>query len=275
MLTLGDKQSRRHRGKVRRTAEFIRPYAFGLASAVYLFGIGWLRPRNRAAIVTLTSHFGYRHSSREVPRLERISPSAVAPLYTLVEIHEPVAVDGNVSELELILLSRLAREANARTVFEIGTFDGRTTLNLAANSPPDARIYTLDLPRDWLERTASNVEPHERQFVDKAESGERFRTTLYASRIVQLYGDSATFDFSKYYDSIDLVFVDASHAYEYVINDSLQALRLLRNGRGTIVWHDYGRWDGVTAALHDLQEQHDSFEDVKSIEGTTLAVLNL
>lgn len=275
MLTLGNKKFRRHRGKVRRAGDFIRPYAFGAASAVYLFGIGWLRPRNRAAIVALSSHFGYRDSSRNATRLETISPAAVAPLHALVEIHEPVSVNGNVSELELILLSRLAREANACAIFEIGTFDGRTTLNLAANSPPDARVYTLDLPREWMERTAWKVEPQERQFVDKPESGARFRGTPYASRIVQLYGDSATFDFGQFYDSIDLVFVDASHAYEYVVNDSLQALRLLRNGRGTIVWHDYGRWHGVTSALHDLHDEHDSFRNTKSVEGTTLAILNL
>jgi hypothetical protein len=94
-------------------------------------------------------------------------------------------------------------------------------------------------------------------------------------RITQLYGDSGTFAFEPYYDSVDLVFVDASHAYEYVVNDSLHALRMLRGGRGTIVWHDYSRWDGVTGALNDLRERHKSFAGLEWIEGTTLALLSL
>ena len=35
-----------------------------------------------------------------------------------------------------------------RDVVEIGTFDGRTTLNLAINTPEDVTISTLDLPPD-------------------------------------------------------------------------------------------------------------------------------
>ena len=38
-------------------------------------------------------------------------------------------------------------------VFELGTFDGLTTLGIAANAPDSARILTLDLPEDWLADT--------------------------------------------------------------------------------------------------------------------------
>jgi predicted O-methyltransferase YrrM len=275
VLTLDGAPARSSRGEAQRKAGFIVPYLFAAVSAVYLFALGWIRPRHRAVIVGLADHFGYHHNAREAPALPTITPSGIAPQQTLVDLHEPAARDGNVSELELILLSRITRESEAGAIFEIGTFDGRTTLNLAANSPADTRIYTLDLPREQLDRTAAPTERYEAQFVDKTVSGSRYRGTGFESKITQLYGDSGTFDFEAWYDSIDLVFVDASHAYEYVINDSLQALRLLKNQRGTIVWHDYGNWDGVTAALNDLRERHPSFANVAHIEGTSLALLML
>jgi hypothetical protein len=74
---------------------------------------------------------------------------------------------------------------------------------------------------------------------------------------------------------MDFVFIDASHTFEYVINDSLVALKLLRESGGTIVWHDYGRWDGVTAALHELRSREPAFRDVVQVAGTTLAVLRV
>src|ERR1019366_6589079 len=65
----------------------------------------------------------------------------------------PAATGGNVSALELIILAKIAHLVQARMVFEIGTFDGRSTLNLAANSSDDARVYTFDLPPEQWKAT--------------------------------------------------------------------------------------------------------------------------
>ncbi|MEO5903576.1 MAG: class I SAM-dependent methyltransferase, partial [Gemmatimonadaceae bacterium] len=94
-------------------------------------------------------------------------------------------------------------------------------------------------------------------------------------RIEQLYGDSGSYDFSSFAGAMDFVFVDASHAYKYVVNDSLVALQMLRAEGGTIAWHDYGRWDGVTRAVNDLQSRHPDFQDVVQVRGTTLALLQI
>jgi predicted O-methyltransferase YrrM len=274
VLTLDGAASHAQRGQAERAVGFIKPYVIGAASAAYLFTIGWVSKRNRAAIVELSDRLGYRHNARVAASLPRIAVAEVFPEETLVDIREPQAADGNVTELELILLARIARGVQARSVFEFGTFDGRTTLNLAANSVGDATVYTLDLPASLLAQ-ARGLDNEETKFVEKPVSGARFLDTPFASRITQLYGNSANHDFTPYYDSIDLVFVDASHAYDYVINDSLHALRMLRSGHGTIVWHDYGRWDGVTSALNDLRMRHESFANLQAVEGTTLALLSL
>ena len=119
------------------------------------------------------------------------------------------------------------------------------------------------------------IHAHEQRYVEKPESGARYRGTAEESRIVQLYGDSGTYDFSEFLGQMDFVFVDASHAYRYVVNDSLVALRLLRPEGGTIVWHDYGRWDGVTRALNDLKSRQPEFREVVKVQGTTLALLRI
>lgn len=201
-----------------------------------------------------------------------VKASAMVPSSGLLDIREIDAVDGNVSERELVMICRLVQAFKPRRLFEIGTFDGRTTVNLAANSPGDARVYTLDLPKDAIDTSAAPIHAHEVRYADKSESGARYRDSDVAMKIEQLYGDSGTFDFSEFYSGIDFVFVDGSHTYEYVINDSLHALQMLRDD-GVIVWHDYSRWDGVTRALNELRRLKPEFSGLRWIEGTTLAVM--
>lgn len=185
---------------------------------------------------------------------------------------EPAKANGNVRISELAILSALAGEVeDGHALFEIGTFDGRTALNLAAASPPGCTVYTLDLPPDMA--TALPLAPGERHMVDKPVSGRRIISCReaempFAMKILQLYGDSATFDFSPFENRCGLVFVDGSHARDYVLSDSRAAFRMVREG-GVVVWHDYGIWEDVTQALEELAEQQEL--DIRCIRGTSLA----
>lgn len=180
--------------------------------------------------------------------------------------------DGNVNLAELAILAQAAAAIPAGSiVVEIGTFDGRTTLNLALNAAP-ASVFTLDLPPD--ERAAFALAPGERQYVDKPQPGARFRDCdpvwrAAARRITQLLGDSATFDWTPYAGRAGLVFVDGSHAYEYVRKDSETALRLVAGG-GIVLWHDYGRWEGVSRALDELEAQRTL--GLRHVRGTSLVL---
>jgi predicted O-methyltransferase YrrM len=186
-------------------------------------------------------------------------------------------VDGNVSDFEIGVINRLVKYNNPKTLFEIGTFDGRTTLNMAAHSGGDALVYTLDLPLSSVDDTALKIDPGDRMFIEKAASGLRFCTTDMAYKITQLYGDSATFDFSPYARKVDFLFVDGSHSYDYVIKDSLTALEIIRPN-GIILWHDYAAegptaWPGVTKALEELYSGDARFSAMKNIAGTSIVML--
>jgi len=193
-----------------------------------------------------------------------------------LRVIEPSFANGNVTIYELMAIILLVQARQPKSLFEIGTFDGRTTLNLAANSPQEAHVHTLDLPNTGLEQTRFRLEEIEKKYIDKPVSGSRLLGRPEASKVTQLYGDSATFDFSPYLNQIDFVFVDASHAYQYVLSDSRKALQLLRRGKGAILWHDYNRsdcWPGVTQALDELYSHSPEFSQMKQIEGTSLVCL--
>ena len=194
-----------------------------------------------------------------------------------IRMLEPVTANGNVTVHELFSLNYAVAASAPKTIFEIGTFDGRTTLNFAANSPEDARVFTLDLPASDLKKTKFALEEYDKLYVDKPQSGARFFNRPEQRKIKQLLGDSASFDFSPYYNLCDLVFVDGSHAYEYVLSDSQVALKLLRHNKGTILWHDYGHicWPGVVAALEEMQAADHFFKNLKHIKGTTIACLRV
>ena len=187
-----------------------------------------------------------------------------------IRLAETDKADGNVNLAELAILAQAAAAIPpGGIVVEIGTFDGRTTLNLAVNAAP-ADVFTLDLPPD--ERAAFALAPGERQYVDKPQPGARFRGCdpawqAAARRITQLLGNSATFDWSPYGGRAGLVFVDGSHAYEYVRKDSETAMRLVVPG-GIVLWHDYGRWEGVSRALDELEAERRL--GLRHIAGTSL-----
>lgn len=256
----------------RRVAAFALRYLYSAVCSVYLFSFGVFSAKHRGVLSAICEHFGYcpRPFRAIIPTIKL---SQVVPDDAIIQIREPVGIDGNVSLLELMVIAKMVRFFNPETIFEIGTFDGRTTLNVAANCSPRARVYTLDLPKEELRRTKLALAPGDRVYVEKDRTGSKFQGTDVHSIITQLFGDSGTFDFSPFYNSVDFVFIDGSHSYQYVLNDSKAALRLLRNGKGVILWHDYAVWEGVTRALNEMFSQAKEFQGLRHIEHGSLACL--
>jgi predicted O-methyltransferase YrrM len=209
------------------------------------------------------------------PLVPEIDSSEIFSRDAEIRVLEPNAIAGNMSIFQMALISNLIHVHKPLRIFEIGTFDGRTTLNMVANAMSETLVYTLDLPKSQLTSAHLPLGPEDDVYVNKDTSGTRFVGTKYANQVVQLYGDSATFDFSPYWNSIDLVFVDGAHSYEYAMNDSKIAMKLLRNGRGMILWDDYGNWDGVTRALNELYSEGREFAGLRRIKGTILAYLSI
>jgi predicted O-methyltransferase YrrM len=251
---------------------FAKKYLFSLGACVYLFLFGFLVPRNRLLISRICSHFGFIPPKQIVPRFGTVDvASLLGGRDEPLKLRELTHVDGNVSVLELVVLATLVRRHAPETIFEIGTFDGRTTLNLALNSPDTARVFTLDLPRWEAANTKLPTQNGDVRYVVKDVSGARFHNTDVENKIQLLYGDSAVFDFTPYRNAIDFLFIDGAHSYEYVLNDTRAALKMLRNGRGVILWHDCALDTPVVRALNELHAAHPELESMRLIKGTTLA----
>jgi len=154
------------------------------------------------------------------------------------------------------LLMQLAVMLNPERIFEIGTSLGHTTALFAMNTPPSTRIFTLDLPPE----SAAPEGATDLHLIELARSklGQAFRGNNWQSRITQLLGDSSTFDFSPYDNSIDIVTVDGSHSFPFVRSDSFNAFRMVRPG-GIVLWHDYESMRseyGVTRFVDRLRKTH-------------------
>jgi predicted O-methyltransferase YrrM len=242
-----------------------------LAGAIYVLTVGSLSRPGRDVLRQLSNALPFRaHLSLPVAQADEIP----APVTQRV-IVEPEGRDGNITLAELTLICGYVAELSPARIFEIGTFDGRTTVNLAANAPEDAVVYTLDLPDELIgDETIPATERAEHRSKRGCVLGERFRASTMQSRVTQLSGDSRTFDFSPYFGNIDLFFVDGSHTKDATIADSLHAVECVRQG-GLVLWHDYGAWPGTTAALEELRLVDRRFQNLRRIDRTALVVLHV
>jgi predicted O-methyltransferase YrrM len=153
----------------------------------------------------------------------------------------------NLDPYEQFALAAITGLRRPQRIFEIGTYDGATT-SLLARSAPQAEVFTLDLPPQGA---GVATEAAEAAHAEIGGIGSRFRDTPEAQRITQLFGDSRTFDASRWYGTVDVVLIDGGHEYEVAKADTATALKLVAPG-GVIVWDDYMiLWPGVVRAVDE------------------------
>ena len=161
--------------------------------------------------------------------------------------------------LELVHVLSVAKFSDAKSILEIGTFDGFTALNFAANIDREAKVHTVDLPR--VAERAYSENPYAPYVV-----GSKFEGEPEAAKIEQLWADSTKADWLSFGGPFDMILIDGSHVYPDVKSDSANALRHLRP-RGTVFWHDYGHFLGVSKAVDEFGHDH----PIAVIKGTRLA----
>lgn len=202
--------------------------------------------------------------------LKRESLNAIFPGIENVDVRvvrshdrEPLL---SMSPSEVLAIGAMVRILKPDRILEIGTFEGNTTVNLAANAPASARVFTLDLPPDWGRRYALDVPDLHVNAATGNLTGRQFIDSPHADRITQLWGDSAEFDWDAH-GPFDFILIDGCHSYEYAVSDTRNALRVLRPG-GAIVWHDYGMLEDVSRAVDECSPPIKA----RAIQGTRLAV---
>lgn len=172
--------------------------------------------------------------------------------------------------VDIVSLCLLCQILAPKAVFEIGTLNGYSALHFALNSPADAKIYTLDLPREHVGPLRLATTVFDDGIVERGVAVKEycFDRSPVAYKIECLFGDSATFAFAPFVNSVDLFFIDGAHSYEYVRSDTMRALECCRPG-SVIAWHDFGRMgiNGVSKWLREFA----STRPVYSVPGGSLA----
>lgn len=179
-------------------------------------------------------------------------------------------VVGGISDIETWFLCNLAKRASR--IFEFGTCTGKTTYLLAKNTSQDAKISTLTLHPEQVQRS-KNACGDTKKGAQNIAKESHFSSFYYSGtpeekKITQYFQDSKEFDETPYIGSCDLIFIDGAHTYSYVMNDSAKAFKMIRPG-GIILWHDYrGKYKtlGVFQALNELSKHY----PLMHIDGTCL-----
>jgi predicted O-methyltransferase YrrM len=180
---------------------------------------------------------------------------------------------GNVSIEEVCKICLIINFLKPRKILELGTYNGMTTLQMALNAPKDCKIYTLDLPDNYDPNIKlSELDWHVAKSIKSkfgTKTGSYFADYPENKNIIQLLGDSATFNYEEVGNDIDLIFIDAAHDFENKLIDTENAYRLIRKG-GVIIWHDYkSPANPEVTRFINMQAQH---KKIFHLRNTMLAI---
>ena len=132
-------------------------------------------------------------------------------------VNYPLLAGEDAPLADLVFLLNLAKGRQAKRILEVGTYRARTTCALHLNCP-DAEVISYDIRvlesayREKLQQ-AAKVQLRHASFIASGAELRRERP-------------------------FDLIFVDGSHYFEHVLEDSRLALELMAPD-GIVVWHDY------------------------------------
>lgn len=203
------------------------------------------------------------HITKILPGIENVNVNIQKTFNRLIG----TSIDPN----EILILAAIVKHIKAKKVVEIGTYDGNTALNIAANMPDNGKVITIDMPQEWETGTKIKI-PKNYVNVNNAEGkrvivGNQYHNTKENKKIKQIFCDSAKLDWKTLNGPFDMVFIDGCHHYKYVKHDTKMALRNLKSG-GVIVWHDYGAVPDVSKAVDELKSKIRLY----AIRGTRFAI---
>jgi predicted O-methyltransferase YrrM len=136
-------------------------------------------------------------------------------------------LDGGSLPTDLMLLGGLAGGIDECTYFEIGTWRGESVATVA---PRAKSCYTLCLTDEEMRKKGMHR--------NTIESHRQFSKGL--ANVIQLRGDSRSFDFEGLHRKFDLIYIDGDHHYDYLKSDTEMVFKYLVHENSIVVWHDYG-----------------------------------
>jgi len=178
--------------------------------------------------------------------------------------------DGCTAPLERFLTAQLLRFFRPVTILEVGTYGGTTTRLLLDNMPAEARVYTIDLPPDV--KASDVAAASDERLIQHRQVGVEYRDHPLAKNVTQILGNTfepATWQQAP--EGVDFAFIDASHSYEAVRNDTERLWPKL-SPAAVVLWHDYTETDSPERGVGKyLRERMTREQDIFVCAGTDLA----
>ena len=178
-------------------------------------------------------------------------------LYNII-ITPPLGIIGSLSLLEKTIICAFIKNRNCKKIFEFGTFLGSTTAMMALNSKKNCKIFSIDLPHSKNKRlkfsysrfnkikkifNTSNQNENDNCLKKVYDTfGSFYISKLkkkFKKKIQLLKNDSTKFNFTKFKNYFDIVFIDGGHNIEILKQDTRNALYITKKN-GIIIWHDVG-----------------------------------
>ncbi len=167
----------------------------------------------------------------------------------------PPFVMGSLSLLEKTTIATFLKVYDIQRIFEFGTFLGSTTSILSMNSKIKSKIYSIDLPtkskfQKFSYKKLSKI--IKKYKISNQEQNDKCLQEIYSvfgplyvqnlkknylRKIKLINCDSSQFDFRKFKNYFDLVFIDGGHDIEIVKKDTKNAFFITKK-KGIIIWHD-------------------------------------
>jgi predicted O-methyltransferase YrrM len=139
----------------------------------------------------------------------------------------------------------LKRESYDKMVLEIGCFYGKSTVCMAEGAKKVVTVDTFTVSGNGAEQTKELNKEVYASFLDNCFGYPNI--LLRKGRSIDVVPPLTS-------EWFDLVFIDASHDRDSVLEDIRLCWPKLKDG-GDMFFHDYGPkgWPGVTQALHDFR----------------------
>jgi predicted O-methyltransferase YrrM len=177
---------------------------------------------------------------RRVPAMLSLDIVRAFPVQENPVIYAGAWTSGCTTPLERFLIAQLLRYFHPDMIVEVGTFRGETTRLILDNSNDSARVCTIDLP---IQTAGESVQAAtDLGLIQHRMVGEAFVGHARAAQMTQVFGD--TFDpgtWERIPNGVQFAFIDASHSYDAVRNDTEQLWPKLTPD-AVVIWHDYTDW---------------------------------
>ena len=161
-------------------------------------------------------------------------------------------VHGELDDDNIILINKLVSYLKPRIILEIGTFRGRTTMNMLKNSP-SSKIITIDTIKENVFTSG----------MDKThiKSNLKYKSLIDTNEICCICNDSLfcshDLDCVLNGESIDFAFIDGNHSYTNVSSDFEKIVMPRLSDNGVVVFDDYNNlFSSVGVTMYLLQKAY-------------------